>query len=588
MRSRLGALLAAVVAVGFIGISATHAQSLDITGTTVLGGVSPMTYQYDSITIEPGATLQLIGDVTLNVNGNVLINGNIDGSLIGSAAPNGAEGEDGQPTTFAGESGREGEQGNSGHPNSARGIDLTINSAGSVSINGGINLGISGYDGGEGGSGGGGSDGADGASGQTLRLVSGSGGNAGFGGNGNAGGAGGNGGTPGSLIINAANQIFLANTGSLDLSNDSKGGTGGDGGDAGGGGNGGNAIFNTAGNGGNGGGGGAAGTGANGGMGGNGGSVFLFAPIVTLQGNLSLTGGEGGEGGKAGQAGDGGDGGQWGGLTGTTAGNPVGGAGGGGGPGGLGGTGGIGGAGGNLYAIATTISDSANDNFSGGNGGHAGAGSPGGQGGAGGTNGGPDGPGGPGGHDGATGLNGNMGTNVFSLTNTSNFVLTNGNFTNGTFGWRQSGDGTANVINVNLDGFANALQVTTGATGPFAVAQPINTDINGTLGIGFYYLWTTTNGTLVVSLGGQQIGSLNAPATLPTDFTYEYIFLQSNLSLALNQGMADLTLQLLDPPTPAQIEVTDFALTPAPAPEPVSSITLGGAAMAALFNRRRR
>ncbi|HVS69816.1 MAG TPA: hypothetical protein VHQ47_01015, partial [Phycisphaerae bacterium] len=147
-----GLIAAAVVTAGWAG--ASRADDLDVTGTTTLGGVEATTYDYDAITIAPGATLVLLGDVTLNVEGDVDIEGTISGSILGSAASDGADGTDGEDGPGEGQSGRPGTLGFGGGSNAARGINLTVNSGGTVTINGGINLAVSGADGGKGGGGG--------------------------------------------------------------------------------------------------------------------------------------------------------------------------------------------------------------------------------------------------------------------------------------------------------------------------------------------------------------------------------------------------------------------------------------------------
>jgi hypothetical protein len=189
--------------------------------------------------------------------------------------------------------------------------------------------------------------------------------------------------------------------------------------------------------------------------------------------------------------------------------------------------------------------------------------------------------------DGPAGANGaNGGLTALSISAAGPGIY-NGDFSNGLFGWRQSGGGNANVTNVNTQGFNNAASMASGPT-TFSLSQSMDTDINGTVGIGFWYRWTSTTGELVVMLGNQVLGTLDAPATLPTDFTFQFFFLQSDSSEALNQGVADLQFELLDPPEPAGIEITAVEVDATPAPEAGSLVVMGAGVVGMLMRRRRR
>jgi hypothetical protein len=128
----------------------------------------PMTQGYDSLTIQPGGTLDLLGDITITIPGDITINGDISfqpvaSALKGNDGQDGTDGPDEQPTgKNAGTGGTAAGQAPSwtspGPPK------LELSSRGTVIINGRIRLNPK-FDGGPGGRGGRGGNGGSGLSG---------------------------------------------------------------------------------------------------------------------------------------------------------------------------------------------------------------------------------------------------------------------------------------------------------------------------------------------------------------------------------------------------------------------------------------
>lgn len=298
----------------------------------------PMSQGYDALTIEAGGAMELDGDMTVSVLGDIVLDGSLtwrtsDKAPSGGPGTDGMRGADDQPTgANVGSAGRAGQNGTpwilGGAPR------LELRSQGTIIIRGTIDLRPE-FDGGDGGRGGRGGDGGSGRSGNPGEVGAG-----GFAGQAGAGGAGGHAGLPGPTLRITAQRIELQAGGRILMDNLGQGGRGGDGGDGGDGGRGGDGVD---GHGERGGGGGTAGGGGRGGMGGNGGILHLTADTIVVDGEISLKGGDGGPGGAAGSSGSGGDGG-----AGDGSGSFRGGAGGNAGDvGGSGPRGGMGGGGGN-------------------------------------------------------------------------------------------------------------------------------------------------------------------------------------------------------------------------------------------------
>lgn len=198
------------------------------------------TYHYDSVLLAPGAGLELLGDVTLNVAGDFTMereyvpfertgfegdapigtggffrDPSIAGAVHGTRAAGGADGTDGGDGADAsfgpgnplgsGQGGGAGESGGAGTSHIGGGRELVINSGGTVSLAGQIDLVTVNLDGGSGGDGGQGGRGGAGAD-RPPREV-GDGGRGGNAGDSGDGGDAGDAGRPGRLVINAAAGI---------------------------------------------------------------------------------------------------------------------------------------------------------------------------------------------------------------------------------------------------------------------------------------------------------------------------------------------------------------------------------------------
>lgn len=257
----------------------------------------PSSQPFDSLTVESGGTLELLGQMTLNVTGDILIAGSITRHPKHKPDPArpGTDGRDGPSNTptglNAGTGGILGDRGADG----AIGVAprLSIRSQGQVVVSGSIDLRTQ-LDGGDGGQGGRGGHGGSGQAG---------GAGGGFGGQAGEGGSGGRA-LGGSYFEIRARRIVLEPTAEILLDAEGRGGQGAHGGDGGNGGAGGDGDNS---GGGPGGGGGPAGPGGNGGEGHAGGTLYLIADSVLLDGNISLRGSPGGDGGDCGRPGNGGN-----------------------------------------------------------------------------------------------------------------------------------------------------------------------------------------------------------------------------------------------------------------------------------------
>ena len=535
--------------------SMTAAVALEVAAnqTVQLGLPGVVTnYSFTSVTVDTGGTLKISGSVTLMVNSNVVINGQMVGGSTGVLPP-GMDGEDGADGVVVGNVAGDGDLGGDGAngTNSTADVPSLFILCKNMFVNGSILFNPEG-DAGDGGAGGAGGKGADGPTGSP----------AGFGGPGGPGGNGGNSlGAPflsinvlaeGGTFPNAGNFILSSN-GVISLDNTGGGGGGGNGGNPGRGGKGGDGANGLPG--GAGGDGGPPGVGGSGGTGGGGGTLVLSALAVDLEGTISLKAGDGGTGGNLGTNMNGGIGGK----GGDTTDGSIGGRGGNGGnasaaflsenPGGIGGNGGFGGN--FLLRVSVAVTNFAHMDFSGGKGGRGGQGQVGGtgKGGAGGAggSGGPSGqngepsadvPGGANGHDGPAG--GMTVNNSLWGTNSPN-------------GWQTSGDG---ILTFGQTNNIHTL-ILSSTNGPFSVVGQLAdprlqfdpgagesiVETNVPLQLQFTYQWLSTNGSVDVLLGSQVVLHLNAPAALSNSLTQGTVTLagmpagigdQLNLTFRLN------------------------------------------------------
>ena len=536
-----------ILAFGVLTFLALHAADLVIgPGTTVdLGDPDqPTSVGYDSLTVESGGTLNLLGQATLNVAGNILIRGSITAAPTGKAvsgAPgdSGANGPDNQPTGLnAGTGGTLGDRGE-GWTQTAP-PRLEFRSQGTVIVEGSIRL-NPGFDGGDGGRGGSGGSGGSGMS------AAGNPAGGGYGGQAGAGGAGGHGGLAGPTLRITADRIEFRAGSTISLDNL---GQGGDGAGGGNGGNGGRGGDNTAeGNGAPGGGGGPAGGGGDGGQGGGGGTLWLAADTISIGGQISLKGGPGGDGGAAGAPGSGGNGGNGAGSFGVggrggDAGNP-------GQSTTRGGRGGSGGSGGTLYIRADELLIGAVVDLSGGDGGEGGAGQPavkatGGQGGS---------PGGASGQDSGAldqGSNGDQGLPG------RQYIYVNWSVTPSDPYWQMSGSLDCAGPFVDTDDqmvTRSGWRLCEGT----CLSHSVNTQSTDPFSLQLDYRWLTPRGTLEFRLGNTLVHSIPAPATLNPHFSQAKVVLPPVSGSFLEEFSVCVISD-----GPAQVEVANLSLRPDP------------------------
>ena len=498
----------------------------------------------DFVTIQPGGTVEIYGDVTLTVSGNVVIDGQIV-SLPTAKMPKAGPGEDGLNAISGQHGAYNGTLGEHGTNWIISSAPLTIRSQGDVLINGSILL-SSKLDGGDGGDGGRGGNGAPG-----FPL-------------GAQGGSGADGGLPGlvgSLRIFARNRLELGPGSVLSLDNYGRGGAGGRGGDGGDGAAGVNGIGLS--DGGLGGSGGPLGYGGKGSEGRSGGFLTLRADVLALHGLISATGSPGGRGGDAALPGAGGKGGNAGpdlpkppnpppkGGNGGNAGNYFE-------PSNVNtrGEGGPGGPGGVVTLDARVLIDDGIIDVSGGLGGEGGNGwepgaAPGGKGGT---------PGGKAGEDSAAfppgkkGANGAPGTiqvqNPWANVPGNQWVFPTllSASGGGSFGPAPGGGGDGGVYSV-----------TAGPNASFRISAPVNTGSGAVkvLELVLRYRWVSTSGTLEVKLGGVDLFHETAPAVVPGAYSEVWVWITD--PAVLNRFSQQLALELTSGKT-SGIELAEFVV----------------------------
>lgn len=488
-------------------------------GTTLrLGDPDQLTsLQYDSLTIEAGGVLELRGEVTFQVAGDVTLAGRvvIDPSIQERKAGPGLPGKDGDPG--AGTTGTAGEHGTNwvfgGLPT------LNLRAQGAVVISGAIDFraDLQGGDGGRGGHG-------------AFRAAF-------VGTQAGSGGAGGHAGLAPSRVVVNAKTIDLLPGSQILLDGLGRGGNGGNGGNGGMGGSAGLTNPRS---------GGPAGDGGHGGAGASGGYLTLSGAVLRIEGQISLTGGNGGDGGMVGLPGDGGKGGDGGnqpGGSGGDAGNPNG-------SGPRSGNGGQGGAGGTLTLRATQeLVYTTKARLNGGQSGKPGDGRP-----AGAAKGGKGGSGNPPGPDGrpsgallpgAPGLPGPEG--IESLW--TGFVP--GPYWQGPF-----------VCSIPFTDTDDEGVVRNGMElcGGDCLSTSFRPGEGAPLELRFEHRWRTATGALVVRLGGHLLYRLEAPGSIPTLFGEVHrIFTDPAL---LSPFL--IPLEICVEPAGARVQVAHFELRRAP------------------------
>jgi hypothetical protein len=450
------------------------------------------THSFESIIIHPAGTLKLLGNVVLNVAGDVLLLRETDpgnpyyyrnASILAEAIHGANAPPFGDP---------HGQDGNSGQDRPR----VTINSGGSIFAHGTL-VGVGGPG--------------------NLDFVSGDGGNGGMGminpHDVTQAGHGGNGGFAGSfrptasfvaqpdVVVNAAQSIVFDGRSFIRMS----GGTGGHGGD---GGNERDFQFDPA----------AGGHGGDGGHGGNGANIYLQAREIQLDGSfIDLAGGRGGNAG-------------YGGSTQSIM------------PGGNGGDGGRGGYGGLFVMRGFDLTNTMDFYAPGGEGGSAGYGGDSGD--------------GIYGTDGQDGLGGLDGVLVIRRI-TDQPGLSNGDFSEGLAFYRQSGQGSATIVELDENPF---LEMSAGITENVALnlSQLVSTDTDlPFLVFEFDYRFLTDVGTLEVLLDETVLVSL--PAVQSSDFIRYSVLLDDPAIMGVE--VAELYLRL-HPGSVATVQLDNLLFQP--------------------------
>jgi hypothetical protein len=520
---RTSRVVAYGVGVFFLTVPGGRSQDLVVTGEQSIGTPGlPTNLTYASVWVQSPGRLRVYGEVTLNVAGDVRIDGEVWAltsavQTNGTDGTHGARGVDGAPTgQNVGEFGTGGEHGGDWF---ISGENLSINCA-NFYLDGVVAL-TPHLTGGDGGRGGNGGDGGDGASPEPGKNHGGVGG---YAAQASSGGRGGLAGVASRLSVRAlGGTIDLTTNAVIRLDNLGRGGGGGDGGDGGDGGRGGDgedvgAVGSA--RGGEGGGGGLAGVGGTGQSGRSGGTLNLNADHVYLRGLISLAGSPGGPGGRAGRPGLGGDGGNA--DVDADSSTP----GGVGGPAGnayasyqLGGDGGDGGPGGSgLVSARFDLVDESVKGLAGGPGGDPGDGwDPGvAVGGKGGN------PNGQDGEDSAEILPGNPGAQgvlgAFSLVSSIDIGSPNLFHANphrwlvgASPGFRQYDEDGHKVIELQA------------GADPFVLGSFVNTAVDGPIGLSLEYRWLTGTGSVDVSLGGVSFLHLDAPGTEQAEYQHAQV-----------------------------------------------------------------
>jgi hypothetical protein len=163
--------------------------------------------------------------------------------------------------------------------------------------------------------------------------------------------------------------------------------------------------------------------------------------------------------------------------------------------------------------------------------------------------------------------------------------INNASFSSGSLsGWSVSGPGTARIAQAPQDTTNGVCELITGS--PISLIQNVDT-LSGAADLLFDYQFTTTTGSLDVFLGGQLLGSVQAPGTLAGDWT--------TLDLPIgdpnlwNLTGAELRFTL-DGSTGSRMLLDNVEILGQPTPEPSTIVLLGIGALGLLgwaWRRRR-
>ena len=145
--------------------------------------------------------------------------------------------------------------------------------------------------------------------------------------------------------------------------------------------------------------------------------------------------------------------------------------------------------------------------------------------------------------------------------------VANGSFSTGLSLFRQSGGGSAAVVDVNGNPVADLV---TDAATPVTLSQFVSTAQGGPLHVEFDYRFLTDRGTLQVLLDKSLLGAL--PAVQSSDFAHASFDVSDPALLGLDTTELNMRLQ---PGSVAEVQVDNLALISVPEP---AVPTLAGAA----------
>jgi hypothetical protein len=159
-------------------------------------------------------------------------------------------------------------------------------------------------------------------------------------------------------------------------------------------------------------------------------------------------------------------------------------------------------------------------------------------------------------------------------------LVSSGDFGQGLAGWHISGGGTCNLVE-DLRAAGNwAVEMATGS--PVTLGQSVDTPTQA-FWVEFDYEFTKTDGFMTISLAGQVLDTLYAPAVLVGDWT-SYKLLVDDSALI---GLANATLELtLNAAMVSQIRLDNISLTEIPEPSTLAMLILSSLVWAGRKRRR--
>jgi hypothetical protein len=159
-------------------------------------------------------------------------------------------------------------------------------------------------------------------------------------------------------------------------------------------------------------------------------------------------------------------------------------------------------------------------------------------------------------------------------------LVSSSDFGQGLAGWRISGGGTGKLVEDPRAAGNWAVEMATGS--PVTLGQSVDTPAQA-FWVEFDYEFTKTDGFLTISLAGQVLDTLYAPAVLAGDWT-SYKLLVNDPALI---GLANATLELtLNAAMVSQIRLDNISLTEIPEPSTLAMLILSSLVWAGRKRRR--